>query len=265
MKRSLFAVALVASSVAGPIGVHAADRLDREGLIEPSMTVDLGSPVRGVLADVLVRRGDIVRKGAVVARLDARAEKAAVELAKARAAYTKRRMERNEDLYRQDLVSSQERDEMATESQLAALELRESEARLSMRTITSPINGVVVDRVRSPGEFVEDTEIVKLAQIDPLNIEVVVPVDYFGRITAGMDAEVTSQAPLSQTHGAKVTIVDRVIDAASSTFRVRLQIPNRRLAMPSGLRCQVRFPFDDEAVADGTSKRDATSEIADPS
>ena len=245
MKATLKVTCLAAVLAGSATTAQDVDLFDRECLLEPYMTVDLGSPVRGVLSEVLVKRGDSVRKGEVIARLDSRAERAAVELAKARAAYTARRMERNEDLYQQDLVSSQERDEMATESEIAALELNESQTRLNMRTITSPINGVVVERVRSPGEFVEDSEIVKLAQIHPLNVEVVVPAEYFGRIQRGMQATVTSQAPLSASHDAKVTVVDKVIDAASSTFRVRLQIPNQRHEIPSGLRCQVRFPFDE--------------------
>ena len=40
-------------------------------------------------------------------------------------------------------------------------------------------------------------------------------------------------------HVAAVKTVDRVIDAASNTFRVRLELPNPNGALPAGLRCKV--------------------------
>jgi hypothetical protein len=40
---------------------------------------------------------------------------------------------------------------------------------------------------------------------------------------------------------ARVVVVDRLIDAASNTFGVRLELPNEDYAIPGGLRCDVRF------------------------
>ena len=46
---------------------------------------------------------------------------------------------------------------------------------------------------------------------------------------------------MRMTGGAPVTIVDRVVDAASGTFGVRLELPNPDRDIPVGLQCQVRF------------------------
>lgn len=223
--------------------VHGQDSgaLELECLLEPHMTIKIGTPVPGALAEVLVDRGQVVRKGQVVATLDTRAQAAAVELSKARVEYTKRRMLRNEDLYRDELLSMQQKDEMETDAELARLELLERQTQVEIRQIKSPINGVVVERLKGPGEYVQETEILELAQIDPLNVEVVVPVQYFGRIKRGMTAEIRPEAPLDKVYKAQVKIVDKVIDAASGTFGVRLEIPNRDLALPAGLRCSARF------------------------
>lgn len=215
--------------------------LELECLLEPHMTVKIGTPVPGALAEVLVDRGQVVRKGQVVALLDSRAQVAAAELSRARVDYTARRMARNEELYRDELLSLQQKDEMETDAALARLELLERETQVEIRRITSPISGVVVERLKGAGEYVQETEILELAQIDPLNVEVVVPVRYFGRISPGMTAQVTPEAPLDGTYAARVKIVDKVVDAASGTFGVRLEIPNRDLAIPAGLRCTARF------------------------
>jgi RND family efflux transporter MFP subunit len=224
-----------------PVSAQSGTTLDLECLLEPSMTVKIGTPVPGALDAVLVDRGQMVRKGQVVATLDTRSQKAALELSRARVEFTKRRMARNKDLYEDELMSAQQIDEMETDAELARLELLERETQVAIREIKSPINGVVVERIKGPGEYVQETEILELAQIDPLNVEVVVPVRYFGQIKPGMVVEVMPEAPLDGVFEARVKIVDKVIDAASGTFGVRLEIANRDFAIPAGLRCNARF------------------------
>jgi membrane fusion protein, multidrug efflux system len=73
-------------------------------------------------------------------------------------------------------------------------------------------------------------------------VEVVVPVEMFGKIKEGMTADVVPEFQGFETYRATVTIVDRMIDAASGTFGVRLELPNKENALPSGLKCRVAFP-----------------------
>ena len=56
-----------------------------------------------------------------------------------------------------------------------------------------------------------------------------------------MQAEVVPEGPVGGRNRARVTIVDEVIDAASGTFSVRLELPNRDYEIPAGLKCAVRF------------------------
>ena len=81
----------------------------------------------------------------------------------------------------------------------------------------------------------------KLAQIHPLRVEVIAPVALLGKLTSGMTADVMPEAPVGGVHSAKVTVVDRVVDAASGTFGVRLELPNPHYRLPAGLKCKVRF------------------------
>ena len=96
-----------------------------ECLLEPSMVVNVGSSVDGVLEQVLVDRGDHVRKGQVVARLQSGVEAASVKVSEARVEYSRRKVERNEALFAQQLISAQERDEMVTEALLNQEELKQ--------------------------------------------------------------------------------------------------------------------------------------------
>ena len=57
-----------------------------------------------------------------------------------------------------------------------------------------------------------------------------------------MKAEVRVELPVNRKYSAHVIIVDSVIDAASGTFGVRLELPNPDYRLPAGLLCQVVFP-----------------------
>lgn len=220
-----------------------ADELCREfdGLIEPSAYIELSSQTPGIVAEVLVERGDFVGKGQVVARLNSTVEQAAIDLGKARVAFGKRKAVRNEELFRDQLISAHEKDELATEVLLAELELRIAQERLQLRTISSPVDGFVVKRLLSPGEYISDGAIMHIAAINPLYVEVVVPVECIGVISRKTSAVVIPEQPVGGSYSAEIVIVDRVIDAASGTFGVRLLLANPEKTLPAGLRCRVRF------------------------
>jgi RND family efflux transporter MFP subunit len=209
-----------------------------------------------------------VDQGAVIAELDSGVEKAAVEFARLRskltaeielrrasAAFGQRQQTRNRELFHKHAISAQDMDQLETETrlahlqlrqaednqQLAALELRQAEEALKRRTIRSPVKGVVVERFKAVGEYVEDTPVLHIAQLDPLHVEVIAPVDLIGRIRNGMQAEVTPESPTTSSHHATVTRVDRVADPSSATFGIRLELPNTDYRIPAGLRCRLRF------------------------
>lgn len=184
-------------------------------LIEPFMVVTISSPEVGLLETVDVDRGDLVEKGQVLAKLDSNLESATNAVSHARA--------------------------KLTNQNLANLELRRASAEIERRIIKSPITGVVLERSLHPGEFAKQDPILKLAQLDPLRVEVFAPVSLLGEITVGMEAEVFPEKPVGGKYKAKVTVADKVVDAASGTFGVRLELPNKDYAIPAGLKCRVRF------------------------
>ncbi|MDN4988482.1 efflux RND transporter periplasmic adaptor subunit [Bradyrhizobium sp. WYCCWR 13022] len=239
-------------------------------LIQPKMVLKLGTSVPGLLNEVLVDRGDVIKKGDVVARLESGVEQAAVLLAKARAEndatvrssiakleFQRRKDERSKLLRKNDAVSVAVADEAETSARvaeqdveeakvnfaLAGLELARANEVLKLRTIRSPIDGVVVERKLGPGEYAFDqAHLLTISQIDPLLVEVFVPLSQFGKIHVGASAEVLPEAPVGGRYTARVTVVDQVFDAASGTIGVRLELPNPNYALPAGLKCRVRFP-----------------------
>jgi RND family efflux transporter MFP subunit len=227
--------------------------------------------VEGVIESVPVQRGMAVRKGQTLAFLSSGPERAALQLARSRAAnegelksaearvdLTRKKFERADELLKKNFVSANARDEaeadyrlaleqlrVARENRrLAELDVKRAEEVLAQRQIRSPVNGIVVEVMLRPGELTSSNQkdpIIKLAQVDPLNVELVLPVSAFGRIKTGQLAWVMPEAPVGGKYPARVEVVDQVFDAASGTFGVRLTLPNPERKIPAGLKCRARF------------------------
>ena len=263
IKRILFLTATLLSTA-----VFAEGAPHFDCLIEPNMVIDINSSVQGKISTILVQRSDMVEEGQLLVELESEIEKATVALATARTgmdaelrerqvsvAFAKRKLARFDEMFIDEVVPLHTKDEVATEADLAALELREvhekrtiaklelarAQAFLNQRSVKSPISGVIVERFKSPGEFVEDEPILRLAQLDPLSVEVILPASMFGQISTGQLAKIMPEAPKNGVYQAEVTIVDRVIDASSGTFGVRLELPNPDHKLPGGLKCNVDF------------------------
>jgi RND family efflux transporter MFP subunit len=260
-------------------------------IIEPDLVAEVGSPVVGVIQSVLVERGDFVRKGQVLAVLRRDVEQAALDVAQSRAQtdaevraasanyeFTRQRLARSEDLFNKEFISKQALDQVIAEAKVAEqrlIQAREQQqtlanetslarARLGERAIRSPIDGIITERYVSAGERVEEKPLVRVAKIDPLRVEVIMPSAAYGSIVPGMTARVSPDLPGAAPQDAKVSLVDRTIDAPSNTFRVRLHFPNPKFALPSGLRCKADFGENlhaDRAAPDktGASSTDASS------
>ena len=215
-------------------------------MIEPNIMVELSSPVAGVLDTLTVDKSDEVKKGQLVATLKSEVEMVSVQTSTERLKLSNLENERAVELYREKAITLSDKDKSENEKNLFELELQQAKANLNLRQITSPIDAVVVKRYAMPGEFVETKPILQLAQLDPLKIEVVSPVSNYGKIVKGMRAKILPEFGDYEDLIAEVVVVDKVIDAASGTFGVRLELANKDHTIPGGLKCRVSFL--DEAV-----------------
>ncbi|HDR14372.1 MAG TPA: efflux RND transporter periplasmic adaptor subunit [Desulfobacteraceae bacterium] len=250
----------------GPVARAETEGFD--GLVEPRLVVKLGSAAFGVIEKIHVDRGDNVKEGQVLATLQSGVEKATMELAKTQAQFEAtvqarkaeldfavRNQERRKELFEKKTLPLQDWDETETRRILAEISLKEAvekqrlaemEYRRALETyrrtiIKSPLTGVVVERFMHPGEYIENQPLMTLAQIDPLYVEVVMTVANLGIVEVGQKATIRPESPVGGLYEAEVIVVDRVLDGASGTFGVRLELPNPDYRLPPGLKCKVMF------------------------
>lgn len=279
----LASLALLAGLAASPAGAGETVS-DYDCLIEARALLEIRPATEGLISRIHVQRGDRVTAGQPLIELDSGLERAGVEVARFRAglqspirsaetrvdfAGTKSR--RHEQLAAVRYVSSQERDEAASEyrlaqvdlddardnQRLAVLELQRLEAELQRRTVYSPIDGIVVDRLMHPGELADNRDlrkpVLKIADLGTLYVEVLVPIREWRNIRPGQSATVHPEPAIGGRYAATVLSVDRVMDAASGTFGVRLELPNPGLALPAGIKCQAGFSAHDAAPVEGAT------------
>ena len=266
-----FALACCLASLCSTVAAATPKETDFVCLIEARQTLDIRPAIEGVIESVPAQRGDAVKKGALLAKLSSAQEVAALNLARARASMrgelktaetrldiAQKKRQRAQELVKQSFVSANAMDEaeaefrLATEQLLAAkenvklaeLEVKRAEEVLALRSIYSPVNGIVAQVMLGPGELTSSNQkdpIMSVLEIDPLNVEVVLPVSEFGKIKADQTATVTPDPPVGGQYKAKVEVIDANLDATSGTFGVRLRLPNPANRIPAGARCHVRF------------------------
>ena len=243
-----------------------------EGVVHPFRIVHVGAATEGLLSEVLVERGDHVAPGDVLGRLSFGVEEAAAQLAEARRDATsdlqiattklgelRSQLERREQLFERSIINAEviEETRIAVRIQelnvqaaqenhrIAQLEASRARAAVERGTITSPLGGIVTERFLSQGEMLSRSgaaNLVTIAQLDPLWIEVYAPIELYQSFQVGDTCLVDIYGPQPTQHRARIQVVDRLIDTASDTFRVRLEMPNPEASIPAGLRCRVHAP-----------------------
>lgn len=240
-------------------------------MIEANQLIEIRSPVSGLIESVTAQRGAAVKKGDAIVALEASVEKSASELARfkanmtggieswrAKAELSGKKYNRRQSLAEEQAISIQEKEDADVEKrtseaelkqakenkELARLEWAQAVDQLNRRTLRSPFDGIVVDQYIFPGEVVDASTqrpILKLAETDPLRVEVILPVSLYGSIKLGDIAEIQPESPIGGRYKIPVTLVDKIVDSASGTFGVRLALANSKLTIPPGIKCTANF------------------------
>ncbi|MCW5723046.1 MAG: efflux RND transporter periplasmic adaptor subunit, partial [Devosia sp.] len=224
------------------------DTLAAIGEGTPVRSVTVTAPAGGELAEILVRPGQLVEAGAVIARFDAAAEqidydRALLALEDARAALTRATGLASSNVVANTTVAAAQ----LTVSN-AELALRNAEMALERRTITSPIAGAVGLLRVSPGNYVSaQTAITTIDDTSSILIDFWVPERYASQIAPGMAVTVSAIALPGRSFTGDISAIDNRIDPASRTLQVQAEIPNPDKALRSGMSFSVALAFPGEA------------------
>ncbi len=234
----------VAAAVQGELPVL----IDALGTVTPSVTATLVPQVSGVLTEVLFTEGQSVKKGQVLARIDARAYEQALAQAKSQTARDEAQLAaarvtlaRYEELWRQDSVARQTLDTQAAlvqQLQAAVQSDRASERtaqlNLDYTTLRAPVAGTIGLRAVDPGNLVgasTSAGIATITQLQPIDVVFSVPQD---RVPAVLQAQRRGALPVvafdrartQQLATGRFLTLDNQVNTATGTVRAKARFAN---------------------------------------
>jgi RND family efflux transporter MFP subunit len=215
----------------------------------------LAAELPGLIAERLFDEGQVLEKGAVLARMKtdlltaqlnaAKAAQATAEanvaMARAEAENAKEELERNRKLIESKVGSDKEFREAATEARVADAmvksraaevdEKRAEVARLQLMIdksqVMTPVPGVVAKRHVEVGQWVKEGDpVAEVVQLDPLWVRVAVPEQVLALVTKGNEARVKIDALGGAIFKGTVDQILPEADPASRSFTVKLLVPN---------------------------------------
>jgi HlyD family secretion protein len=235
-------------------------------ITKASDDVTLSYARNGRVAKILVKEGDTVKADQALVELDAREEAAQLAIDEAKAADQTRvtaqdaileqkkvdlrktqwafdhgaKSEFELDAAKIDVVVADAQLKIAkVEHEQDQLKAGQTRAVVDKMTLRSPVDGSVAQSLVKEGEGVEpNTKVIRVVNIQPLEIEVPVPFDQARQLQK--DGSVQIIFSDKTTGDGKIKSVGEVADSASNTVLVRVSVPNpgRR---PGGERVQVDF------------------------
>ncbi|OFW05912.1 MAG: hypothetical protein A3I61_06435 [Acidobacteria bacterium RIFCSPLOWO2_02_FULL_68_18] len=244
------------------------------GNLMPETRVAIMSKLPGTLSRVMVDIGDRVRAGQAVALLDRReidaqvdaaaaavgVAEAGLEAAEAALANASLEHERAQKLFERGALPRQRLDASdtarragAAQRDLARAALAQAQASLRRAqevrrdaTLTSPIDGVIVERHYDAGSLVGqgDTPVVVVADLRVMKLEAGVSELDAGRLRVGMPARVAAQARADEVFEGRLTAIAPEVDARNRHFRIEVRVPNRNGALLSGMYGAATIPLE---------------------
>jgi RND family efflux transporter MFP subunit len=242
------------------------ETLELRGTALADKTSTLNSEVGGIVADILVARGDHVKKGQVLVRFDKRSfalgvqqASAAVEAARAQARQVQTELARTKQLVSDGAAPGSAFDQLsaqgdATEAQVRVAEAATARARkaLSDTELRAPYDGVVTEIFIERGEMASvmpPKPVVQVADISTLQVQAFAPEDSGQIAVVGAEAEVEVESAGATASGA-ITYVSSAISNGVRTFETRITIANADEKIKAGSLAKVRIrgPQDDAAI-----------------
>lgn len=215
-----------------------------EGSSQPFDRITISSPVEDFVDRVMVDEGDTVQAGQVLAEL--RLTRARLEVERLDGLVEKARFdyEATEALHQQRIESQEMLNEKKAELERLTIERQIAEHDLNERIIRAPIDGVVVFRLKDPGETIERAKpLFEIIDASRLKLTFFLPSEYLSVLELGREAPVRfPELNLPGPMTAKLIFIDPQVDARSGLFRARFEFDNAAARVPPGVRVRCLLP-----------------------
>lgn len=220
------------------------------GTIQPLNQTEIRSQQAAEIQEVLVREGEPVEKGQVLARLDTtdleaklRDKLGALDVGKAQLALARKNLHANESLLERNFISQTAFDNLQSnfhigEATLVSLQAQVEQARkaLAHAVIRSPIAGVIAERVAQPGLAVAvNTKLFTVHDLSLMSIEALIPARDIPAVQVGQEARLLIEGFGERVFIGKVERINPSTEQGSRSIMVHLLIANTDGQLKGGM------------------------------
>lgn len=226
------------------------------GTLRGNQETDLAANAAGRVVATSVERGEPVKPGQVLARLDVRAAalsaaeaRAQAESARAQEEQAKKECERYEQMKQKRAISDLEYDRVTTQCRTAPLSVEAASARARLAAqnvgdgvIRAPFAGVVTERYVEAGQYVrQDSRVVTIVAVDPLRLELAVPEAEVARVQPGAEVAFTVAAFPERRFTGQVKYVSGAVRETTRDLVVEALVPNPDRVLKPGMFANVQL------------------------
>lgn len=206
------------------------------GSLNPAQQVDVKSQLAGQIARIPVERGTPVRRGQVLATIDAQGLRAQTASAEASLASAERDLRAADTLFKAGAVSERDYAQALLARDAAQAQVTQTRETLSRAAVLAPITGVVSERSVESGEAVQTgASLFTIANIDSLELAGRVAPDQVSGTRPGQLVRLTVDAYSGREIVGRVSRVEPVADPGTRQVAVYVMVPNRDRALVAGL------------------------------
>jgi membrane fusion protein (multidrug efflux system) len=224
------------------------------GTLKPFEEVIISSEVDGIVMNVKVSEGSPVAKGMTLVeinetdyRLEVRRAEASSRQTEASLANAKLEYERKSALYKEELVTKQQFDDISARLALAEGDLDRAKASLSLAKeklaktkIRSPLQGAVRDKKVTTGDYVKNgSQLLWIVKSDPIKLSFTVPEKEVGKLKTGQDVMFKVDSFPDKEFTGRLSTIYPSLEEKTRTLQVEALVPNRDAKLKPGLFAKV--------------------------
>ena len=212
------------------------------GSVEAWLNVALAAETAGRVEKLSVREGDDVQAGQIITQVDVTALGAGVARARAAFELYAEQVQRRERLFREEIISEEELEQIRSEKVQSREALRQAEIEYDRGLVRAPGAGRVNELMIEVGEFVDRGEVViELVNIDKVKVQVQVPEMDVRFLEVGQPVRVMVDAFQGQEFSGIIDFISYSGDPATKTFRTQVILDNPENRIRPGMIARVAF------------------------
>jgi len=211
------------------------------GTVSSQENVLLSAESMGRVVSIPVKEGQKVSKGQTLVALNADALKEQLQEAQASYDLAKTTFKRRQRLWKDSIGSEIQYLNAQTQFKAAKNRLGQIKAQLDNSTISSPINGRVDEITVNTGEFLAmGTPVVRVVDMENLEVEAEISEDYLGDIQVGDSVHVTIDA-LGLEQVQPVIFTSQYINPNNRSFKIKVKLNNSNQLIKPNLLASLRI------------------------